>query len=342
MNLTKLDPKKREQYLMIVCGVIFLVAVIPLGYYLFGTDVTRMKKRIESTEKEIQELETKHTASLKFEKQIKQAATDSLPANNELSAAEYKNWLTSLTAALQFDGAQVSNTGISAVKAKTQRGQTGANGPDTYYTNYKFSVSGKTTLNNLGRFLQRFYEVRTQHLIRSMTIKPIDNAQRVDVNMTIEAISIPQTQNKTFEAKLKENDETPWQRMIASVVDRNFFSPFVPRPPEGQPPSPPVVVSAAKHTYLNGITWSNNRGQAWFSFRLEGRQAILKVGDRFRVGDADCQIESINNDRTIEVRVTSRDSETGEMIRTIYSLMIGDTFFDAEFVRDLDEEEETT
>ena len=343
LNLAKLDPKKREQYLMMICGVMLVVAVIPLGFYLFGTDVARMQKKIASTQKEIDELETKRTTSLLFEKRIKQAAADALPKDNELATSEYKNWLTSLTTALQFEGVQVSNTGTMPVKAKVQRGQTNLHGPDTYYTNYKFSVNGKTTLDNLGTFLQRLYEVRTQHLIRSMTIKPIDNARRVDVSMVIEAISIPQTLNKNFEPKTKEDDETPWQRMITTVTERNFFSPFVVPPPgEGPPPPPqPALASAAKHTYLNGITWSNNRGQAWFSFRLEGSQRVFRVGDRFRVGEADCQIEAINTDRTVEVRVTSQDKETREVSRLIFSLMVGDTFFDAEFVRDLDDDDES-
>ena len=340
MNLAKLDPKKREQYLMIICGVMLVVAVIPLGFYLFGADVARMQKKIESTQKEIRELETKRLASLNFEKRIKQAAADALPKDNELAASEYKNWLTSMTTALQFEGTQVSNTGTTSMKAKVPRGQSSLLGPDTYYTVFKFSVSGKTTLNNLGRFLQQLYEVKTQHLVRSMTIKPIDNAQRVDVSMTIEAISIPQTLNASFEAKMKEDDETPWPQMIATVVDRNFFSPFVPEPPDRPPPTPPAVASAAKHTYLNGITWSNDRPQAWFNFRLEGRQAIMKVGDRFRVGEANCTIEAINLDNTVEVRVESRDRETGEMIREVYALSVNDTFFDALFLRDLDEDEE--
>ena len=339
MNIPKLDPKKREQYLMMICGVMLVVAVIPLGFYLFGTDVARMQKKIATTQKEIDELEIKRTASLLFEKRIRQAAADALPKDHELATSEYKNWLTSLTTALQFEGAQVSNTGTTPVKAKVQRGQNNLNGPDTYYTNYKFSVSGKTTLNNLGTFLQRFYEVRTQHLIRSMTIKPIDNARRVDVNMVIEAISIPQTPNKNYAAKVKEDDETPWSRMIATMTERNFFSPFVPTPPAQPPQQPPALASAAKHTYLNGITWSNDRGQAWFGFRLEGSQRMLRVGDRFRVGEADCRIETINHDRTVEVLVTTRDSETGEVNRTIFSLMVGDTFYDAEFVRDLDDDE---
>ncbi|MCL2117121.1 MAG: hypothetical protein FWH27_01715 [Planctomycetaceae bacterium] len=341
MNLANLDPKKREQYLMILCGVMLVIAVIPLGIYLFGADVVRMQKKIESTKTEIQELETKRTASLNFEKRIRQAAADALPLNNELAAAEYKNWLTSLTTASQFEGSQVSNTGTTPVRAKLGRGQTGQQGPDTYYTNYKFSVSGKTTLNNLGRFLQQFYSVKTQHLIRSMTIKPSD-AQRIDVTMTIEAISVPQTPNKTFEAKQNEDDTTDWQRMIATVASRNFFAAYVAPQSDNPRPQPPVPVSAAMHTYLNGVTWSNDRPQAWFSFRLEGRQAILKVGDRFRVGEADCRIESINDDRTVEIRVTSRDRDTGETIRTLFSLMIGDTFSDAVFLADLDDEEGAT
>jgi len=125
--------------------------------------------------------------------------------------------------------------------------------------------------------------------------------------------------------------------MIATVVNRNFFSPFVPPQPPAPPVTPPAVVAAAKYTKLIGVTWSNDRGQAWFNFLLEGRQRIFKVGDNFSVGAATCTIEAINHDHTVEVRVESRDKETGEMIRELYSLSVTDTFFDGEFLRDLDE-----
>ena len=352
MNLANLDPKKREQYLILVCGAMFLIALFPLGYYLFGSDVTRMKTQIKSTRDEIEKLEIKRLASLKYDRQINQDAADALPTDTALAAAEYKNWLTTLASASRFEGAQVSNTGSTPMRTKLGRGQTNLQGPDTYYTNYKFSVSGKTTLNDLGRFLQQFYEVRTPHLIRSLTIKP-DNSPprrgggevpvgRVDVSMNIEAISIPQTTNKNFEAKLKENDGMDWRRMITAVVDRNFFSPFVPPPPIDNGRVQPPPVAAAKYTKLIGVTWSNNRGQAWFNFLLDGQVRILKVGDRFRVGAANCEITAINQDKTVEVRVESRGSETGGLIREIYALSLTDTFFDAEFLRDLDEEDETT
>ena len=342
-RLANLDPKKREQYLMIACGVILAVAVIPLAIYLFGSEVSKMNKKIEATQKEIDELETKRVMSLGYEKRIKQDALNSLPATNEIAAAEYKNWLTEL--ASRFENAQINNTSTTVEQARTGRRQAGGKQEaNVFYTNYKFSLNGKTTLNELGRFLQRFYEVETLHLIRSMTIKPIDNAQRVDVTMTIEAISIPQTANKTFEAKKKENDETNWLRMVAAVTSRNFFSPYVDRTirtgTETPPPPQSVVVRASDYTFLNGITFSNDRPQAWFDFRLEGRQRILKVGERFRIGETNCVLESVDADESIvEVRVEARDRVTNTLSRTVWALMIGDTFADAEFVRDLDEEE---
>jgi len=358
MNLPNLDPKKRERYLMLICGVMFLVALVPVGYYLFGSDVSQMKKKIAIARENIEELEAKRLAGLKYERQIKQNAADALPTDTALAAAEYKNWLTTLATASRFEGVQVNNTGTTPMQAKLGRGQTNRQGPDTYYTNFKFSVSGKTTLNDLGRFLQQFYAVKTPHLIRSMSIKPIAEtaqrnnaqqrgnaqqavatAQRVDVTMNIEAISIPQTTNQSFEARLKEGDETNYGRMIAALTGRDFFSPFTPERPPQPPPPPPVVAVPREHTYLSGVTWSNDRGQAWFNFRLEGRIRIFKVGDNFRVGTANCTIEAINLDNTVDVRVEARSN--GQLSRTIWRLKGKDTFLDAQFLRDIDEEDET-
>ena len=344
MNFAKLDPKKREQYLMIVCGIIVVIALFPLGIYLFGSDVAQKKKQLETTRDNIAKLETKWQNTMTYERGIKKNAADALPTDNQLAASEYKNWLATLTSAARFENAQVNNTGTTSVRANLTRGQKNLLGLDSYFTTYKFSVSGRTTLTNLGTFLQRFYEVKTQHLVRSMTIKPVGNAQNggVEVTMNIEAISIPQTPNKTFVAERKEEDETPYRQWITDVAGRNFFAAYrAPQPIREDPIEvPPAVVSASKHTYLDGVTWSNNQGQAWFNFRLEGRQRILNVGDNFRVGEAFCTIDSINKDRTVDVLVEMRDSARRVESRTIYRLTLGDTFYEAKFIRDLIEEEE--
>jgi len=361
MNLANLDPKKREQYLMLICGVMFLIVLFPIGYYLFGSDVSTKKKQIEIARDDIEKLDAKRKAGEDYERQIQQNAENALPTDAALAAAEYKNWLTTLVTASRFEGARVNNTGTTPLKAKLGRNQTSLQGPDTYYTNCKFTVSGKTDLTNLGRFLQQFYAVKTPHLIRSMTIKPDTTAarqansrqgnaqqnnapaqQRVDVTMNIEAISIPQTTNKNFEARLKEEDTTNWRRMIAAVNDRNFFAPPVPIRVIEDPIiiPPPAIAAASEYTRLIGVTWSNDRGQAWFNFLLDGRQRIFKVGDRFSVGTANCTIEAINPDDTVDVRVEARSG--GRLNRTIWRLMVKDTFSNAEYLRNLDEEDETT
>ena len=342
-GLANLDPKKREQYLMILCGVILVLAGIPLAFYLFGSGISTIQARIEASRESVSSLELKRTQGLVLEKRIRENAARALPDDKELAALEYKNWLTTISS--RFEGAQVTNTGSSDQKARVQRGQTGDQGPSNYYTNHKFTLRGKTTLRDLGTFLQRFYEVQTLHLIRNMTIKPIENARRVEVVIQIESLSIPQTRNKSYEPTKKEGDESPWSRMIAAMVDRNFFAPYV-RPQGGEgpppPPQPPTLVAASKHTYLNGVTWSNNRPQAWFDFRLEGRQSVLRIGDRFRIGEANCTIEGVNDDNTVDIRVEFRNAETREVSRTVFRLAVGDTFYDAEFVRDLDEEAEAS
>jgi len=349
MNLANLDPKKREQYLMIFTGVMLVIAVIPLSYYLFGANITAMQNKITEAEEEIEKLEIRQRAMTKYEKDIRQNAADALPPVQELAAAEYKNWLTSLLSTFpaqnqnqrihNFEGAQVTNTVTSPQKAPTNRNQRTPQGPDTNFTVFKFNISGKTTLMGLGAFLQKFYEVKTPHLIRRMTISPIENAQRVNVSIDIEAISIPQTKNVSFIAEYKEN-QPDWSTSIASLVDRNFFVAFRRQDP-APPRVPPVPVTADKFTYLNGITWSNGQGQAWFDFRLEGRQRFFKVGDNFRIGTANCQIDAINDDLTVDVSVTSRDRDTGQPIQFILPIKRGETIYDA-FNRDEDEQEDAS
>ncbi|MDR1383292.1 MAG: hypothetical protein LBJ67_05535 [Planctomycetaceae bacterium] len=339
MSLITIDPKKREKLMLIACAAIFLVASIPVSMYLFGSSVTNMQNQLETAQENIENLENKQKAGKEAEKKILEDAKRSLPSDEAIAVAGYKNWLTEIITSLRFEGGQVTHTGTKAVKARAVRGQTNKELSD-YYKNCQFTVKGKTTLNDFGRFLERFYETDTLHLIRSMTVKPIESARRIEVTINIEVVSIPQTTNKIFSAAKKEKDEMDWSGMVRTVASRAFFSPYFPPQPsrtDSPPPQQPRLADATKHTYLNGITWSNDKPQAWFNYRLEGRQSIVKIGDRFRIGPTNCELYSCT-DKDVELLIDA--IEDGKRIRSIWAMQPGDAFYDAEHMRDLEDEKE--
>jgi hypothetical protein len=335
-----MDPKKREKLMLIVCAAIFLIASIPVSTYLFGSSVAKMQNQLKTVQENIEKLESKQKAEKEAEKKILENAKRSLPNEETIAVAGYKNWLVEIVTSLRFEGGQVTHTATKAVKARAVRGQN-SKGLSDYYKNYQFAVKGKTTLNDFGRFLERFYETDSLHLIRSMTVKPIENARRVEVTINIEAVSIPQTSRKEFAAVKKEKDETDWSGMVRTIAGRAFFSPYFPPQEQRTPPAPqqPRLADAIKHTYLNGITWSNDKPQAWFNFRLEGRQAIMKIGDRFRVGPTNCELYTCT-EKNIELLID--EMEDGKMVRTIWSMQPGDAFYDAAYVRNLGDEKNKT
>ena len=329
--------QKRERILMIVCGVVAVVFSIPLLMYLFGSSMSNLQRQKEALTKAIDDLDTKTLAMSRDQKNLEAKSEFSLPDNEEKAISDYKNWLSELTTRSGFEGCRIEYNRTRIEKAVIVRSSTGApqgaqNALPDYYRCYQFNVTGKATLENFGTFLQRFYQAKTLQLIRSVTIKPIENARRVDVTITIEALSLPQTKNTSLVIKQKEDDQAASKEMVQTVARRNLFAMYQP-PPDRRDngPPPPPTIDAAKHTYLQGITWVNDVPQAWFNFRLEDRKVKLRQGEKFKVGKVDCEIHSFS-DREVEIKITTKTEE--ETTYSYYSLRLGDSFYDAEWLRD--------
>ncbi|MCL2349541.1 MAG: hypothetical protein FWC50_14920 [Planctomycetaceae bacterium] len=336
MNAVNPATKKRERILMIVCGILAVVFSIPLLMYLFGSSMSNLQRQKEELAKAVDDLDMKTLTMSRDQKNLEAKSKFSLPNNEEKAILDYKNRLSELTAQSGFEGCRIEYNRTRVEKAINVRTpgvpQNAQNALPDYYRSYQFNVTGKVTLENFGTFLQRFYQDETLQLIRSVTIKPIENARRVDVTVTIEALSLPQTKNTSLVAGQKEGDQTASKEMVQTVAKRNLFATYQPPRPDGNDrQSQPPTIDAAKHTYLEGITWVNDVPQAWFNFRLEDRKVKLRQGDKFKVGKVDCEIHSIS-DRQVEIRIATKSEN--ETTYSYYSLRLGDSFFDAEWLRD--------
>ena len=345
MNASTVNPasKKRERILMIAGGIMAVVFSVLALMYLFGSSnpfgvsMTTLQEQKKKLTEEIDTLNMKTLTMSRDRKNLEAKSKFSLPNNEEKAITDYKNRLTELTTRSGFDGCKIEYNRTRIEKAVNVRTPTGApknaqNAFPEYYRCYQFNVTGKVTLENFGAFLQRFYRDKTLQLIRSVAIKPIENARRVDVTITIEALSLPQTKNTSLVVEQKEDDQAASREMVQKVANRNLFAVY--RSPTPPPPPPPLLlpIDPAKHTYLEGITWVNDVPQAWFNFRLEDHKVKLRQGDKFKVGKVDCEIHSIA-DRQIEIKIAAKN-EKDEMTNSYYSLRLGDSFYDAEWLRD--------
>ena len=99
-----------------------------------------------------------------------------------LARSLYQNWLRSLAARANFRG-----TKLASNDAGVRRDQ---------FTRISFTLHAQAELGDLVKFMYEFYSAGFLHQIRKMDIKPNKSSRDLEVNLTIEALSLPTAESK--------------------------------------------------------------------------------------------------------------------------------------------------
>lgn len=321
--MSAMDPAtaKREKILIVVTAVMMLALSIPLLNYLFGSSVSALKNQNVALREQVNELEELKKAALASGRRLDADLQHSLPAESDKAVSLYKNWLLELVGQVGFEKTDITPNTTRAVRAGRSR--------DDQYLNHQFTVRVQGTFVQMGDFLHRFYETDMLHLIRSINLKPIDNARKLDIAFGIEALTIPGTKN--MELVLSPNpryEDIAWNDMKSAIAARNVFAPFSPTPegPQETEPSQPRRVDPTPYTYINAITWLNGKPQVWIHLRTEGKKHRLFEGEEFQIGRTRCIVRKIH-DRSVEI-------EAGG---ALWAIKLGTSFADGEEILEDDD-----
>ncbi|MDR1960129.1 MAG: hypothetical protein LBQ54_13980 [Planctomycetaceae bacterium] len=315
MSSSQAASAKREKILMLFTGVLLLAISIPMLNYLFGSSVTVKLNQKKVLGEKVQELNDRIQRAETSVKQLETDIQSALPNDNDKAAFLYKNWLLDLTGNAGFEKRDIQQKAVRAVKTGRQS--------EDQYRSHQFSIRAQGTFTQLGDFFRRFYSVNQLHLIRSVSMKPVDDAKKLDLVIEIEALNIPGTKNtELVTASNPLMAEVPWPEMTQTVARRNFFAAYVPPPRREERPVPPAAprrVNPTPYTYINAITWINGKPQVWVTLRTEGQKYKLHEGEEFDIGSTRCVIHKIH-DRSVEVK-------TGG---TLWGIELGKSFAEAE------------
>jgi hypothetical protein len=281
---------QRQKVLLAVTSLMLLVIV---GYWLVSWwrgPLKKLENQRASVRREIDGKLKKIKKGQEAQQRLDAWAQASLPADVEMARSLYQNWLLTLAAEARFDG-----TKVEAGQGR-QRG-------DVYHA-LRFSLQAQAPLDRLVRFLQRFYTAGHLHQIRSMSLVPIDKSEKLDVQLSIEALVLPKADRKD---KLTE---APATRLAASpdayriIATRNLFAPYKPLPPP-RVQTPPPPFDLAKYAYLTAIVASNGKPEAWLLVRANGKKLQLHEGDPFEIGDLRGKIVRIG-EREVDVEICNQ------------------------------------
>ena len=304
--LQPMNLNKRERILAAVTGTLMLLFV---GKFLFSAVSGRLdslQARRDALVAEVQKKKARVARGRRATARISDWQRRSLPVDREMARSLYQNWLLGLV-----DKVKLHHARVESGEARSRR--------DIYWR-LSFTIRGQGSLEQLTQLLWDFYSAGHLQQIRRLSIKPIEDSSKLDLSLSIEALSLPGADNRD---KLSaERPSQPLPGKLAdyreSIVGRNLFGSYVPPPPPPPPvstkpkapPPPPPSFDHTKYAVVTAILAVGGRRQVWIKTRTTDEQFELFQGDTFKVGSVECKVARIGP-RDVEIEIDGRRRRVG-------------------------------
>jgi len=306
--------KKREK---ILAGVtVALVAVFVGKWTLSGDGGTLGALRQERDDllAEVEQKKAQVHRGRKAAAHLDAWQRRSLPSDRDIARSLYQNWLLELVDKVEFGHAKVESGEV--------RSHLGI------YWRLPFTIRGQGTLDQLIRLLHAFYSAGHLHQIRRLSIKPDEDSKKLNLTISVEAISLPEADRRD-KLSVEPSSHTDLLELPAyrkTIVERNLFGPYVPPPPPvvhtepKEPPKPPEPqppsFDHAKYTVVTAILEVGGLPQVWIQVRTTGKKFELREGGSFDVGTDRATVVRIGR-REVEIEIDGRRRivRLGESVR---------------------------
>ena len=219
----------------------------------------RIAKRVR-LEPEIQDKEIQVRRARRAAADIDRWREQSLPSDMEVARSLYQNWLLQLVERAEFVSPH-----IDSVEATGKKG---------IYRALPFTIRGRSTLEQLTRFLYDFYRADYLHQIQRLAITPVPKTHELDVTLVIDALVLPDAAAKD-QLSERRSDRLAYEALAdyRPIVTRNLFG-------EGGASR----FDAADHAYLTAVLEVDGQPYAWFTVRTTSEVLKLAVGQTVEVG----------------------------------------------------------
>ena len=211
----------------------------------------------------------------------------SLPRNLEVGVSAYRNWLLQLMGECGLKQANLDSGSPANFRQ--------------IYRRVDFSVRAQGTLEQVTRFLHRFYGTDYLHKIRSLSFSPLSDGS-VDMALAIEALSLNSATSDSELAVLDGKRELRPLDDYQVIARRNVFR-------GGDPLTARVALSAITRDV-------REKRQAWLTFPGRGRTQIVQEGDTLALEGSQIQILKIEAEMMeIELDGERREVRIGQTLR---------------------------
>lgn len=174
---------RREQLL---AGTVGALLVMMVGYYIWSNAsdaINRRRSSIINLKRQVDQQDRTLRKATRATRSLAQLNQRSLPKDREKADSLYQRWLLDLVDRIGFNDPSVSVSG-----RRTR---------NSYFTSLRFDVDAQASLPQLLDFFGEFYGSDDLHRIEQLSIKPVKDTRMLDVVITIEALSLPETNRVT-------------------------------------------------------------------------------------------------------------------------------------------------
>jgi hypothetical protein len=264
----------------IILGVLGLIALYYVGDWVvqnqFEGPMEARRKKAAKLHDDIEARERDLARIRKTAQEMDIYRAQSLPSNAEVARSLYQAWLLDLVGHADF-----SNPNVDSNEPVNRKG---------LYQVLNFSFRGRGSLEQLTKFLYGFYNADHLHLIRSLTITPVQGADQLDLAISIEALVLASADRKD-RLSTRRSERLAMGKLddYQTIVQRNLFG-------VGGATDP------TDYTYLTAVNYVDGQPEVWFTVRTSDTVLKLRKGETIDVGqfkgvvadisDADVVLES--------------------------------------------------
>jgi hypothetical protein len=305
----------RMKWLLVACvGVFGLYMIDALYRGWIEQPQTELNRRIETLSNDLTESKQQQLQSQKTGRRLAEYSARALPSDPMLARSSYQEWLLALVDQNKFTATSVdaSQPVPLEIKSRTKKGKRIRIGHRIDY-----SLRGQASLAKLAEFLDQFRKAGHLHKIRAVTLNPIGNEGRLDINLSIQVLSM--------EASANESDVGNWTMVpdaqeslkpAATLVRRNPFA-------RG-------FANALNDVQLRAIT-TNREGviEAWFAADARGSIKKVPAGSNIPLALHDITVVEILRDKVLvnvnqEPQWIRMGESVGDAIARSVELVSGD------------------
>lgn len=249
-----MDPQQRTKLLAgVLAAIVVLFGGFTYGKRWFLDPVKKKEGQIEALQENVDRLQLDVIRVADARKQLGDWKKQSLPPNDIDASRLYLEWLTDLTEVVEFQDPVVTPT-----RRETKGIGVGRN-RKPLYSAVQVTVKGKTTFNELCRFLYYFHRTNLAQRVVRLTVESegVDGNPPMEITLTAEALALADAPERSrIFPETTLTDPPGGDPLQAVVADNEGFQPN----DEGEPVHVRIGRQFLTVNKMDGAKWTLHPG----------------------------------------------------------------------------------